>query len=85
MRRPPRDVEPQPSLAVFDQLESECDLHIQREPRYPRCARSLGQIFLKVGDRARARRWLAAYLRLPHDPDAEAEQALQQLLSGRMP
>ena len=83
MRHPPAGVEPLSSLAVFDHLESECDLHIQREPRYTRCARSLGQVFLKVGDSARARRWLATYLRLPHDPDPQAEQALQQLLSGR--
>jgi len=83
MRHPPPGVEPLASLAVFDRLEAECDLHIQREPRYTRCARSLGQVFLKVGDAVRARRWLAAYLRLPHDPDPQAEQSLQQLLNGR--
>jgi hypothetical protein len=83
MRHPPAGIDPLPSLAVFDQLESQCDLHIQREPRYTRCARSLGQVFLKVGDAARARRWLATYLRLPHESDPQAEQALQQLLGGR--
>ena len=83
MRHPPTGVEPLVSLAVFDHLEAECDLHIAREPRYTRCARSLGQVFLKVGDAARARRWLATYLRLPHDPDPQAEQALQELLNRR--
>jgi hypothetical protein len=83
MRQPPPGLQALPPLAVFDHLEAECDLHIRNEPRFPRCARSLGQTFLKLGDAARARRWLGIYLELPHDPDAEAEQAFQQLLYRR--
>jgi hypothetical protein len=81
MRHPPPGVEALPPLGVFEHLEAECDLHIQREPQYSRCARSLGQVFLKIGDGARARRWLGVYLGLPHHPDAQAEQAFQQLLN----
>ena len=75
MRQPPAGVEPIDSLKIFDHMEQECDLHIEREPQYPRCARALGQVFSRVGDYGRARRWLGVYLSHPHDPDPEAEQA----------
>jgi len=80
MRQPPEGVTPLSSLQVFDHMEAECKLHIEREPQSPRCARSLGQVFLNVGDVVRARRWLANYLHLPHESDPEAEQAFQQLI-----
>ena len=80
MRQPLEGVTPLSSLQVFDHMEAECKLHIEREPQSPRCARSLGQVFLRVGDVVRARRWLANYLRLPHESDPEAEQAFQQLI-----
>src|SRR5262249_46302931 len=83
MRKPPPGVEPLPSMGVFDHLEAACALHIDHEPQYPRCARSLGQVFLKIGDTARARRWLGTYLALPRDPDPQAEEAFRQLLGGR--
>ncbi len=82
MRQPPPGVQPLPSLRVLDHLEAECDLHIRHEPQYPRCARSLGQVFLKVGDPARARRWIGTYLSLPHEPDPEAEDAYRRLLGA---
>ncbi len=80
MRTPPPGVAPLDSLQVLDHLEQECDLHIHMEPQFPRCARGLGQIFSKVGDLTRARRWLGIYLSHPHDPDAEAEQAYAQMV-----
>jgi hypothetical protein len=80
MRQPPPGVQPIDSMRVFDHMEAECDLHIRHEPRYPRCARSLGQVFSRVGDFERARRWLGVYLAQPHEPDPEAEQAYQRLL-----
>ena len=58
MRHPPPGVPPLDSLRVLDHMEEECDLHIEREPQYPRCARALGQVFEKVGDLTRARRWI---------------------------
>jgi hypothetical protein len=80
MRHPPPGVEPLDSLLVLDHMEAECDLHLEREPRYPRCARGLGQVFEKIGDLARARRWIGVYLAHPHDPDPEAEQEYQRLV-----
>lgn len=84
MRHPPTGIEPLSSLVVLDHLEQECDLHVQHEPQYSGCARSLGQVFSKVGDFPRARRWLGKYLELPHEPDPEAVDAYRRLLgSGR--
>jgi len=81
MRTPPPGVQPLNSLDVLTHMEDECELHIAHEPEYTRCARSLGQIFAKVGDFSRARKWVRVYLDHPHAPDPEAEQAYQQLLS----
>ena len=80
MRTPPAGVTPLNSLDVFTHMEAECGLHLENEPQYARCARSLGDVFLKIGDRQRARRWLATYLEKSRQPDAEAEQALQKLI-----
>jgi hypothetical protein len=67
-------------------MEDECGLHIAHEPQTTRCARSLGQIFTKVGDFSRARKWVGIYLERPHAPDPEAEQAYRQLLNtGQTP
>jgi hypothetical protein len=67
-------------LAVLDKsqitvhLESECTLHVGRDPEFSLCARTLGDLFLRSGDRAGARRALALYLAHPYagadDPDA---------------
>lgn len=80
MRTPPPGVQPLNSLDVLTHMENECGLHIEHEPDSPRCARSLGQIFAKVGDYARARKWVGIYLEHPHPPDPEAEQAYRRLL-----
>jgi hypothetical protein len=79
MRTPPPGVEPLPSLDALTHMETECDLHIQREPQYTRCARSLGQIFARIGDYPRARKWVGIYLEHPHAPDPQAEEAWQRL------
>ena len=81
MRTPPPGVQPLNSLDVLTHMEDECALHIAHEPEYTRCARSLGQIFAKIGDFPRARKWVRTYLDHPHAPDPDAEQAYQQLLS----
>jgi hypothetical protein len=81
MRHPPPGIEPLDRRLVFDHLEAECGLHIDRDPAHPRCARSLAQAFTQIGDLARARGWLGTYLSHPHNPDPEADQAYQQLLS----
>jgi hypothetical protein len=80
MRTPPPGVQPLNSLDVLTHMEDECGLHIEHEPASPQCARSLGQIFAKIGDYARARKWVGIYLEHPHGPDPEAEQAYRRLL-----
>lgn len=81
MREPPPGVAPLPNAAVFNHLEAECALHIEREPKYTLCARAMGQIFARVKDMPRARKWLAYYLSLPHPRDPEAAAAYQQMLA----
>jgi hypothetical protein len=81
MRTPPAGVQALNSLDVLTHMEDECRLHIEHEPEFTRCARSLGQTFAKVGDYARARKWVGIYLEHPHAPDPEAEQAYQRLLN----
>jgi len=79
MRDPPPGVTPLPQLQAIDHLEAECDLHIAHEPQYPRCARALGQVFSRIGDLPRARKWIGVYLAGPHGPDPEAEDAWRKL------
>jgi len=79
MHDPPPNIATLPQLQVLDHLEAECALHIDREPQYPRCARALGQVFAKIGDLARARKWIGTYLAGPHGPDPEAEEAYRKL------
>jgi hypothetical protein len=65
---------------VFDHLESECALHVSRDPALPLCARTLGEFFLQAGDPIRARRNLALYLQHPYGDDPQARQQYLQLL-----
>ncbi|MGA2148441.1 MAG: hypothetical protein ABSH49_26140 [Bryobacteraceae bacterium] len=83
MRNPPPDLAALDSLRVFPSLEAECEVHLEHEPQYPRCARALGQTFSKLGDWARARRWIGVYLARAHGPDPEAEDAYRRLLGAR--
>jgi hypothetical protein len=80
LRHPPPGIAPLDSLQVFTHMESECDSQIQHEPQYTRCARSLGQIFTRIGDFPRARKWVGIYLQHPHAPDPQAEEAWQRLI-----
>jgi hypothetical protein len=79
LRNPPPRMPALDSLQVLTHMEDECALHIEHEPQFPRCARGLGQIFSKIGDFPRARKWIGEYLSHPHAPDPEAEQAYQRL------
>jgi hypothetical protein len=83
MRDPPAGIAPLPNPAVFDHLESECALHIERDPKFPLCARALGQIFMRTRDFRRARKWLGYYLSLPHPVDPEAQSAYSQIAAQR--
>jgi hypothetical protein len=82
VRKLPAGVEAQPSLRVLDYLEQQCDAHLTHEPKFPRCARALGQVFSKTGDFVRARRWLGRYIALKREPDAEAEDAWRRLATA---
>lgn len=69
-----------PKSRIVDHLESECSAHIERDPAYPLCARTLGDLFLRSGDKVRARRALALYLAHPIGDDPDARRAYTQLL-----
>jgi hypothetical protein len=81
MRDPPPGVAPLPGSAVFDHLEAECALHIEREPEFTLCTRALGLVFTLTRDNVRARKWLGFYLSMPHPNDPDAQQAYTRLLS----
>jgi hypothetical protein len=80
MRNPPPGLPTLDPLDVLAHMESECAAQIEHEPRYTRCARSLGQMFTRIGDYPRATKWVGTYLRYPHEPDPQAEEAWQRLL-----
>ena len=65
---------------IVDHLEAECTLHVERDPEFSLCARTLGDLFLRAGDRARARRALGLYLAHPYADDPEAKRAYADLL-----
>ncbi len=65
---------------VLDHLEAECGLHVARDPEFSLCARTLGDLFLGLGDRVRARRNFALYLDHPYDNDPRPRQQYLQLL-----
>lgn len=69
-----------PKSRIVDHLEAECALHIERDPVLPLCARTLGDLFLRSGDKVRARRALGLYLAHPIGDDPAARQAYLQLL-----
>jgi hypothetical protein len=67
---------------IAPHLEAECSLHVQRDPEFSLCARTLGDLFLRSGDRAAARRALGLYLAHPYQgiDDADARRAYTSLL-----
>jgi hypothetical protein len=77
---PPPGVPVLDKARIFDHLESECALHVSRDPAFPLCARTLGEFFLQAGDPVRARRNLALYLAHPDGDDPQARQQYLQLL-----
>ena len=80
MRHPPPGVEPLNSLDALTSMESQCAEHIQHLPGQPRCARGLGDLFARIGDTARARRWMVFYLEHRTEPDPEADAIYRRLL-----
>ena len=80
MRQPPAGIEALDKSRVIDHLENECRLHVERDPEFSLCARTLANLFLKSGNRARARAWLGFYLEHPYADDPEARRAYLELL-----
>lgn len=82
-----RDVPPGvpvlPLSRISQHLVDECELHIGRDPAFPRCARTLGDLFLRLGDREHARRLLALYLEHTDEDDRPAKDAYHRLLTAR--
>lgn len=80
LRQLPAGVEPLPKSRIIDHLENECRLHVERDPEFSLCARTLGNLFLKSGERRRARAMLALYLEHPYGEDPEARRAYLELV-----
>jgi hypothetical protein len=64
MRTPPSGVQPMASTEIFASMEAQCQAMVDHDPARPRCARSLGHLFTRLGDAARARRWEDLYRNL---------------------
>jgi hypothetical protein len=81
MRDPPADIPVlEKARLSIEHMESECALHVEHEPEYPLCARSLGDLSLRAGDQERAKRMLGLYLSNTTQKDPSAEQALRNLM-----
>lgn len=80
LRDPPTGIGILDPGRVITHLEAECALHVERDPEFSLCARTLGDYFLRAGDRDRARRALGLYLAHPYGEDPEARRAYLQLL-----
>jgi hypothetical protein len=67
---------------ILDHLETECFTHIQRDPEFSLCARTLGDLFAQNGDPARARRAFALYLDHPYNGDDPVARQRYLQLTG---
>jgi hypothetical protein len=80
VRQTPAGVEELDKGRVIDHLENECRLHVERDPLYSLCARTLANFFLESGNRARARALLTLYFEHLYADDPEARQVYLDLL-----
>jgi hypothetical protein len=64
MRTPPAGVQPLPSTEIFNGMEAQCGAIVEHDPLRPRCARSLGRLFARMGDGESARKWEETYRNL---------------------
>jgi hypothetical protein len=53
---------------------------VERDPEFPLCARTLGDLFLRSGNRAAALRSLSLYLQHADAEDTDARRAYAELL-----
>ena len=83
LRDPPQDVPALDPMQVPAVLESQCRLHLEREPQFPGCARDLGQMFSALGDFTKARSWLGIYLETAGGiSDTEAREAYRRMVEA---
>jgi hypothetical protein len=80
LRQLPPGVNPLPKSRIVDHLENECRLHVERDPEFSLCARTLGNLYLKAGARSRARSILSLYLQHPYGDDPDVRRAYMELL-----
>jgi hypothetical protein len=80
MRHPPPGVQPLPNQYALVSMGQQCQNHIAHDPYHPRCARGMSELFLRIGDQAQARQWMAYYLNHKAAPDPEAEQMFARMM-----
>ena len=80
LRDLPAGVVPLDKSRIFDHLDAECRLHIDRDPEFSLCARTLANLYMQSGSRGRARHMLELYLAHPYADDPAARQAYLKLL-----
>jgi hypothetical protein len=83
LRETPTGMQVIDKARILDHLERECALHIANDPEFPLCARTLADLFLRLGNRNRARNALALYLSHTREEDREARRAYRQLIRMR--
>jgi hypothetical protein len=57
VRNPPPDVPVLNSLEALASMEAQCSLRIENDPEESKCANAMAQLFARIGDRDRARKW----------------------------
>jgi hypothetical protein len=80
LRDLPPGVAALPAHQVDVHVESECRLHVDRDPKFSLCARTLADLYMRARNRDRARLWLKFYLDHPYGDDPAAERAYAQML-----
>ena len=63
MRHPPPGVEPLNSFVALASMEAQCSTNLDHQPGRSKCASGLADLFARIGDGVRARRWQAIYSR----------------------
>jgi hypothetical protein len=80
MRELPPGVPGLPSLSALDTLEMQCNFNVDHGMS-AKCRRSLGDMFFRIGDPVRARKWLESYLRIDAG-DSLTRRTLRQLAAA---
>jgi hypothetical protein len=63
MRHPPPGLPVLDSRLALVSMEAQCTTHLEHDPGHPGCARSVAELFSRIGDRVRASRWNAVAVR----------------------